>query len=255
MLVDSHCHIHLLPDFPDCATTAIKAAHENDVNILLNVAVSLDEMPTLHKLAEHDSVYISAGIHPNEKPGEIFDTETILTAVNANKKIIAVGETGLDYYRQDKDEDLSWQQNRFVNHIDVAREVNKPLIIHSRAAKKDTIALLRDNNASDPCGVMHCFTEDWEMAKQAMDLGFYVSFSGIVTFKNATELQDVAKKMPADRILIETDCPYLAPVPYRGKTNQPAYVKHIAEFLSELRGEDYEQFAEQTTQNFKDLFF
>lgn len=255
MLYDSHCHIHLLPDYPACTEAAIDAAKANDVQWLLNVGVSLEDMPELIKLASHDAVYISAGVHPNEHPGHVYTEEVLLAAANLHPKIIAIGETGLDYYRQDNEEqDLSWQRERFVTHISVARQVNKPLIIHSRHARQDTIDLLRSENARESGGVMHCFTEDWDMAQKALDLGFYISFSGIITFKNAIELQDVAKKVPLDRIFIETDCPYLAPVPFRGKPNQPAYVKHTAEFIANLRGISFEKFAAQTTHNFLSLF-
>lgn len=255
MLYDSHCHIHLLPNYPECIDSTLAAAKANDLVWLLNVGISLDDMPELLKLAEYEPVYISAGVHPNEKPGEIFSHEVLLAAVNAHPKVIAIGETGLDYYRQDNEsQDLSWQRERFVTHIDVAKQAQKPLIIHSRHAREDTIDVLRTEKASDVGGVMHCFTEDWDMAKKAIDLGFYISFSGIVTFKNAIELQDVARRVPLDYLLIETDCPYLAPVPFRGKPNQPAYVRHTAEFLAELRGISFEEFSEQTSKNFKHCF-
>jgi TatD DNase family protein len=255
MLVDSHCHIHLLPDYPACTEAAIAAAKANDVQWLLNVGVSLEDMPELIKLAAYDPVYISAGVHPNEQPGVVYAEQVLIDAVNSHPKVIAIGETGLDYYRQDNDEqDLTWQRDRFVTHMNVAKKLKKPMIIHSRHARKDTIDLLRSENAREVGGVMHCFTEDWDMAKKALDLGFYISFSGIVTFKTATELQEVAQKVPLDRILIETDCPYLAPIPFRGKVNQPAYVKHTAEFMAQLRGESFESFAAQTTDNFRRLF-
>jgi TatD DNase family protein len=254
MLYDSHCHIHLLPDYPACIETVLAAAKANDIHWLLNVGTTLADMPELRKLADFEPVYISAGIHPNEEPGVVTPEEVLMQAVQSHPKVIAIGETGLDYYRQNEnEEDLTWQKNRFVTHIDVAKKVNKPLIIHSRHARKDTIDILRAQNARDVGGVMHCFTEDWDMAEKALDLGFYVSLSGIVTFKNAVELQDIAKRLPLDRILIETDCPYLAPVPFRGKPNQPAYVKHTAEFIAELRGISFDVFAEQTTANFRRL--
>lgn len=255
MLYDSHCHIHLLPDYPACVDATLAAAKANDLNWLLNVGVSLEDMPELIKLAAHDSVYISAGVHPNEQPGVEFTHDVLLKAVQSHPKVIAVGETGLDYYRQDNEQqDLTWQRERFVTHVAVAKQLKKPLIIHSRHARADTIDVLKTEQASDVGGVMHCFTEDWDMAHKALDLGFYISFSGIVTFKSATELQDVAKQVPLDRILIETDCPYLAPVPFRGKVNQPAYVKHTAEFLAELRGISFDAFAQQSTQNFQRCF-
>jgi TatD DNase family protein len=255
MLYDSHCHIHLLPNYPECIEATLLAAKANGLKWLLNVGVSLEDMPELLKLAEYDPVYISAGVHPNEQPSVVYTEAVLIEAVSSHPKVIAVGETGLDYYRQDNEQqDLSWQRDRFVTHIHVAQKLKKPLIIHSRHARADTIDVLRSEHAQDVGGVMHCFTEDWDMAKKAIDLGFYISFSGIVTFKTATDLQDIAKRIPLDRILIETDCPYLAPVPFRGKTNQPAYVKHTAEFIAQLRGIDFEEFAGATSQNFLQLF-
>jgi TatD DNase family protein len=255
MLADSHCHIHLLPDYPACIESTLAEAKAADLHWLLNVGTSLEDMPELIKLAAYDPVYISAGVHPNEQPGVVFSEEILLKAVNSHPKVIAIGETGLDYYRQDNNtEDLSWQRDRFITHMQVAKLAQKPLIIHSRQARQDTIDLLRSEQASVVGGVMHCFTEDWAMAQAALDLGFYISFSGIVTFKNAHELQEVAQKVPLNRMLIETDCPYLAPIPFRGKPNQPAYVKYTAAFIAELRGLDFETLAEATTQNFMDLF-
>jgi len=255
MLTDSHCHIHMLPDYPACIAATLAAAKANDLKWLLNVGVSLEDMPELLKLAEYDPIYISAGVHPNEHPGVVYTKEVLLEAALSHPKLIAIGETGLDYYRQDSEkEDLSWQRERFVTHIEVAKQVNKPLIIHSRHARQDTIEVLRHESASEVGGVMHCFTEDWDMAQKALDLGFYISFSGIVTFKNAVDLQEIAKKVPLDRMLIETDCPYLAPVPFRGKTNQPAYVKHTAEFIAQLRGISFEAFSQATGENFFRLF-
>lgn len=255
MLADSHCHIHLLPDYPACTQAALDAAKANGVKWLLNVGTTLVDMPELIKLAAYEPVYISAGVHPNEDPGVVYTEEVLTEAVLSHPKIIAIGETGLDYYRQDdQQDDLTWQRERFITHMNVAKKTKKPLIIHSRHARIDTIDLLTSENADQVGGVMHCFTEDWDMAKKALDLGFYISISGIVTFKNAVELQEVAKKVPLDRLLIETDCPYLAPVPYRGKPNQPAYVKHTAEFIATSRSIEYEVFSESTTRNFERLF-
>lgn len=253
MLVDTHCHIHLLENYPDNLDDILKAADDNGVKAFLCVAISLNDMPDLKQIAEHDNVYISAGVHPNEAPKEPINIDALMREAT-HEKVIAIGETGLDYYRQEEGDDIRWQQERFIAHIDMARVLQKPLIIHTRNAKDDTIEMMRAHHADEACGIMHCFTEDWEMAKKALDLGFYISFSGIVTFKSATIIQEVAKKMPADRILLETDCPYLAPVPFRGKPNQPAYVKHTAEFMAELRGVSFETIAEQTTRNFHTLF-
>lgn len=253
MLVDTHCHLHLMDSYPGSRDDIIKAAREAGVSQFLNVATSLDEMPALDSIACLDNFYISAGVHPNEVPGQAIPREALVEAA-LHDKVIAIGETGLDYYRQDKESDLSWQHERFAMHIDVAKSLHKPLIIHTRHAQVDTIAMMRAHEASSCGGIMHCFTENWDMAKQALDLGFYISFSGIVTFKSAHEIQEVALKTPIDRVLIETDCPYLAPVPFRGKPNQPAYVRHTAEFIAALRGISFEDFARHTTQNFNQLF-
>jgi TatD DNase family protein len=251
MFVDSHCHLDLIENTtPEQLLTAAK---QNQVNHCLCVAIDLEHFPTLCALAERtDNVFISVGVHPNVEHSE--DEPDVRTLVNlaAHPKVVAIGETGLDYYRSTGN--LAWQHERFCTHIEAAKQTGKPLIIHTREAAADTIRLLREENAGEVGGVMHCFVEDWETAEQALNLGFYISFSGIVTFKNATALQAVAQRVPLDRLLIETDAPYLAPVPYRGKTNQPAYVKHVAEFLAKLRGESVDTVATATTANFFHLF-
>lgn len=254
MLVDSHCHLNML----DLATFAGKLenvllhAKENGVNYFLSVAVTLADHPDLVAISQdYPNVFISTGLHPNENPGQALDVDQLQTNAT-HSRVIAIGETGLDYYRQEGD--IQWQQTRFKQHIACAKSLQKPLIIHSRQAKADTLEILRSENAKEVGGVMHCFTEDWEMAKRAMDLNFYISFSGIVTFKNATTLQEVAKKIPLERMLIETDCPYLAPIPHRGKPNLPGYVCHVAEFIATLRNEPLSKIAENTTQNFFALF-
>jgi TatD DNase family protein len=175
-----------------------------------------------------------------------------LVELAGRERVVAVGETGLDYFRTEGD--VEWQRERFRRHIRAAREVNKPLIVHTRAARDDTLKIMAEEGAAEAGGVLHCFTEDWEMARAAMDMNFYISFSGIVTFKNARELQDVARRLPMERMLVETDSPYLAPVPKRGKTNQPAYVRYVAEFIAELRGDSFESLAAETTRNFYTLF-
>jgi len=191
-------------------------------------------------------------VHPCEREG--YDpTVDELVNIAIQDHIIAVGETGLDYFRVE-DEDMTWQHHRFENHISAAKQVNKPLIIHTRSAAEDTMRILKEQGADQCRGVMHCFAEDWEVAKQALDLGFYISFSGIVTFKSATNVQEVARKTPLDRILVETDSPYLAPVPHRGKTNEPALVHHTAQFVADLRGISLEELASATTENFFRLF-
>lgn len=254
MLVDSHCHLNMI-DYAALGSdvnSVIEAAKKNGVQHMLCVGTILDDIPANLLLAEQfDQISISIGLHPNESIEHEPSVEQLISLA-AHPKVIAIGETGLDYYRSEGD--LKWQHDRFRVHIQAAKELDKPLIIHTRQAREDTIQILTEENAHECKGVLHCFTEDWETAKQALDLGFYISFSGIVTFKNATELQEVAKKVPLDRLLIETDSPYLAPMPYRGKINQPAYVKQVAEFLAVLRDIPFEQIAEKTTQNFYHLF-
>lgn len=250
-LVDSHCHINFDPlnqDIPG----VIQRALDNAVAYLLCVAVEMEDLPQILALAEHyPQVFASVGVHPNTR--DHLEPEVAqLVEAGHHPRIVAVGETGLDYFRSEGD--LTWQHERFARHIEAARQLRKPLIIHTRDAADDTMALLKSLHAEEPGGVIHCFSEDWRIATLALDLGFYISFSGIVTFKSARAVQEVARKVPADRFLVETDSPYLAPVPHRGQTNQPAYVKHVAEFVAELRGEALETIAEQSTQNFFRLF-
>lgn len=252
MFIDSHCHPHLLDLTPEGGQLApfLERARLNQVTHMLCVSTELKDYPVLLKLAnEHDNLTVSVGVHPNHNPGEDIDISEL---IKADKKCVAIGETGLDYFRTEGD--LTWQQERFATHISAAKQSQKPLIIHTRQAQADTIAMMKAEHAQEIGGVMHCFTENWDMAKKAMDLNFYISFSGIVTFKNAVELQEVAKKMPLDRILIETDCPYLAPVPFRGHQNEPSYVRYVAEFLATLRGETVETIGAATTKNFYTLF-
>ncbi len=248
-LVDSHCHI---PMIQAEAGAVIDAAQRNGVVHMLCVSVDLESAPALLDLARaFDCISTSVGVHPNARDGEDPDVER-LSALAAHRDVIAIGETGLDYFRSQGD--LTWQQERFRRHIRAARAVNKPLIIHSRDARQDVIRILTEENASEVGGIMHCFVDDWDTARQAMDLNFMISFSGIVTFKNAQDLQDTAKKVPLDRMLVETDAPYLAPMPHRGKENQPAYVRHVAEQLATLRAIPVEDVATATTDNFFRLF-
>ena len=251
MLVDSHCHL----DFPELAADlpALLANMEaNGVGQALCVGVSLENFPRILAMVEqHPQLVASVGVHPDHQEGEEPSCER-LVALSAHPKVVAIGETGLDYYRLKGD--LEWQRERFRTHIRAAREAGKPLIIHTREAAPDTLRVMREESADRVCGVMHCFTESWEVARDALDLGFYISFSGIVTFRNAVALKEVAKRVPLDRLLIETDAPYLAPVPHRGKLNQPAYVRHVAEEVSRLRGLDLEVVAQATTENFNRLF-
>jgi TatD DNase family protein len=252
-LTDSHCHLDLLDLTPDEGelNKVIERAQKNDVHYMLNVCVSLADFPTILKTAEkYPFVATSVGLHPNEQ-AESVDLATLITLAK-HPKVIAIGETGLDYFRSTGD--LNWQRERFRTHIHAAKQANLPLIVHTRDAKTDTLTILKEENASEVSGVMHCFTEDWETAQRALDMNFYISFSGIVTFKSAVIMQEVAARVPMERILIETVAPYLAPNPHRGKANEPAFVRHTAEFIAKLRGISLETFAEQTTQNFFSLF-
>ncbi|MGM0593366.1 MAG: TatD family hydrolase [Pseudomonadota bacterium] len=254
MLVDSHCHLDRLDltPFDDDLSRALDAAREQGVERFLCVAIDRGNIPDVIAIAEqHDDVYASVGVHPNEEdPREVTAEELVRLA--EHPKVIAIGETGLDYFRSEGD--LAWQKQRFRNHIAAARRSHKPLIIHSREAREDTIAIMQQEGAEEAGGIMHCFVEDWATAERAMEMGFYISFSGIVTFKSAEALREVARQVPADRLLVETDSPYLAPVPHRGKGNQPAYVRHVAELLAQLRGVSEQELAEQTTENFNRLF-
>ncbi len=256
MLVDSHCHLNMidLNEFDHNLDVVMQRAHENDVTHMLSVCVELTDVPVLYKIAEqYNNVSISVGVHPNTELDEEPTAESLATLAK-HPSCIAMGETGLDYYRSESDDFQRNQRTRFREHIQAAIATSKPLIIHTRQAAADTLMVMREERAADIGGVMHCFSEEWGIARQALDLNFYISFSGIVTFKNATILHDVAKKVPLDRILIETDSPYLAPVPFRGKQNHPALVKHVALALAELRHERYETIAERTTENFFQCF-
>jgi len=230
----------------------LDAMRASAVTHALCIAVEMSAWPDVHALAEqHANLYASVGVHPDYvDTGE--PTVGMLVARTREPKIVAIGETGLDYYRLEGD--LEWQRERFRTHIRAAREAGRPLVIHTRSAAADTLAIMREERAGEAGGVMHCFTETWEVAEAALELGFHISFSGIVTFKNATALKDVAKRVPLERMLIETDSPYLAPVPYRGKTNQPAYVPHVAAEIARLRDVPVETIAAATSRNFFRLF-
>ena len=252
-LIDSHCHLNF-PDFKDRMDDILQNAADNQISHMLCIATSWENRQEVLELARtHDCISASVGVHPTTEGGYEPNTEELLEAAQ-DTSIVAIGETGLDYFRSEDEEDLTWQHERFHRHIDVARQVKKPLVIHTRAAAADTMDTLRDHNARDAGGVMHCFAEDWDIAQQALDIGFYISFSGIVTFKSAKSIQEVAEKAPLDRILVETDAPYLAPVPHRGKTNEPAFVRHTAEFVAQRRGISLEALAEATTENYYRLF-
>lgn len=251
MLVDSHCHLNF-PEFTANMDSVLLAMQENDVTHALCVSVTLDKFPEVLAVAEaHENIYASVGIHPDYEDIAPFSVDDLVERA-AHTKVIAIGETGLDYFRLTGD--LEWQRERFRLHIRAAIKSGKPLIIHTRSAAEDTLKIMREENAAKIGGVMHCFTESLEVAEAAIDMGFYISFSGIVTFKNALDLKEIAKSIALERMLIETDSPYLAPVPYRGKTNQPAFVKHVAEEIARLRGIPVEEVAEATTHNFFKLF-
>lgn len=251
MLVDSHCHL----DFPDLVARmpdVLSRMRDKGVGHAVCIGVNLEDFPKVLGIAESDArLFATVGVHPEYTDAEEPD-EAQLVSLGAHPKVIAIGETGLDYYwHKDQPE---WQRERFRTHIRAAKALNKPLVIHTRDSAAHTLRLMQEEGADAVGGVMHCFTESWDIAKQALDLGFYISFSGIVTFKNALTIKDVAQKAPLNRILIETDAPYLAPVPFRGKTNEPSYVVHVAEEIARLRGLTFDDVAEATTNNFFTLF-
>lgn len=250
-LVDSHCHIDFDPLSSDLPSV-LERARASGVSHLLCVSVTLEKFPEVRALAqEHPQIFASVGVHPNERDGRDPTVDELVVLARA-PEIVAIGESGLDYYRSDGD--LGWQQDRFRNHIRAAKAARKPLIVHTREAAADTIRIMKEEDAESIGGVMHCFTETWETARAALDQNFYISFSGIVTFRNAERLREVARKVPAERLLIETDAPYLAPIPFRGKTNEPSYVRYVAERLATIRSEPLESIAAQTTKNFFQLF-
>ena len=251
MLVDSHCHLDF-PELADRVDGIVESMREHRVTHALCISVTLEDFPRVRSIAERfPHIYGTVGVHPDYPDVPEVAGEELVRLAN-HPKIVAIGETGLDYYRI-KD-DCEWQRRRFRTHIRAARQCRKPLVVHTRDAAADTLGIMREEGAQEVGGVMHCFTEDWETAQAAMALGFYISFSGIVTFKNAASLREVAKRVPLDRMLIETDSPYLAPVPYRGKTNEPAFVRFVAAEIARLRGLEVEEVAENTTKNFFRLF-
>ncbi|MDD1613176.1 MAG: TatD family hydrolase [Methylococcaceae bacterium] len=254
MLIDSHCHldrIDLKPYQNDFACF-MHEAESNQIEHLLCIAIDLESYPAMLDLvAGFQQISVTVGVHPNVQDCKDPSVDELI-ALGRPNNVIGIGETGLDYFRSEGD--LSWQHQRFRNHIRAAKRLKKPLIIHTREAKNDTLRILKEENASEVGGVIHCFTEDWEFAQKALDLNFYISFSGIVTFNSATEIKEVAKKVPADRFLIETDSPYLAPVPFRGRPNYPTYVRYVAEQIAELRGTSVNKIADLSTENFYALF-
>jgi TatD DNase family protein len=251
VFVDSHCHLSY-PELSADLDGVVARMRSAGVGTALSVCTTLEEFPTVHAIAgRFEGIYASAGVHPDNQGVREPDVDTLVDLA-ARPKVVAVGETGLDYYRLT--EPLEWQRERFRVHIRAARRAGRPLIIHTRAAAVDTLSIMREEGAEAAGGVMHCFTETAEVARAALDLGFFISFSGIVTFKNALELQETARMVPLDRLLIETDSPYLAPVPHRGKSNEPAFVPWVARKLAELRGLSEERIRVATTENFFRLF-
>lgn len=258
--VDSHCHLDMLDlnDFDQSMDKVIDQAKAHNVTEMLSISVDLDSFPRVLATAkDYPNVYASVGLHPCHAPDSMISVDELVKLAD-DPDVIAIGETGLDYYMNDgtcpREEDFEWQKHRFRTHIQAGIATNKPLVIHTRDAKEDTLKILEQENASQCGAIMHCFVEDIPTAEKALELGFYISFSGIVTFKNARSIQEVAAMVPDNRLLIETDSPYLAPVPMRGKKNQPAYVSYIAEFLSELRNCSVEHIARNTRDNYFRLF-
>jgi len=254
MLVDSHCHLDRvdLSPYDGDFSRFMSETRASGVGHMLCVAIDLESYPAMREqVAAYPEVSLSVGVHPNEQDRHDPGVDE-LVRLAADERVVAVGETGLDYFRETGD--LQWQRDRFRTHVRAARQCGKPLIIHSREARRDTLAILGEEGAESVGGVMHCFTDTWELAEGAIDLGFYISFSGIVTFKNADDLREVARKVPLERMLIETDSPYLAPVPHRGRPNEPRYVAEVARQIAELRGITQEEVTEITGRNFFTLF-
>lgn len=252
MLIDSHCHL----DFPELRADLpgiLSRMSDNGVTHALTISTTLETFPAVREVAHaHPNVWCSAGVHPDERRDGREATLDELVAMGSDARVVAIGETGLDYYRVEGD--TEWQRERFRTHIRAARKLKKPLVIHTRASAEDTLRVMREEGAGEVGGVMHCFTESIEVAHAAMAQGFHISFSGIVTFKNARDLKEVARQVPLERMLVETDSPYLAPAPHRGKQNQPAFVKHVAEEVAALRGIAVADVARATTENFFRLF-
>lgn len=251
LLVDSHCHLDF-PEFQGREDELVTAMQANGVGWALVAGVTLERFPGVLALAKRfPRLFAAVGVHPDTQEGQEADEETLLRLAD-HPKVVAIGETGLDYYRLEGD--LEWQRDRFRTHIRAARKCRKPLIIHTREAAADTLRILEEEAAGEVGGVFHCFTENRAVAEAALALGFHISISGIVTFKNALQIKEVATLVPLDRLLVETDAPYLAPVPYRGKLNHPALVRHVAEEVAKLRGIRIEDLADATTSNFFRLF-
>lgn len=263
MYTDSHCHLNF-PELMSQMDTITKAMQTAQVTRALCICTTLENFDEVHGLAmQHNNMWATVGVHPDNEGVREPSLQDLLNGA-ARPKVVAIGETGLDYYQMDERKggrtvaDMEWQRERFRTHIQAGRQTQLPLVIHTRQASDDTIAILKEQGETGGAGcaggVFHCFTESQQVARAALDLGFYISFSGILTFKTAADLREVAKFVPDDRLLIETDSPYLAPVPYRGKTNNPSYVPYVAQLLGELRGSTSEAVGELTTRNFLQLF-
>ncbi|AJI48192.1 TatD family hydrolase [Francisella philomiragia] len=254
MIIDSHCHLNYLKLDDISLGKVIDNAKEAGIEKIVSIAVAWDEIADIERITENfdNVVYHSVGVHPSELDSYQPSVDDII-ARSQHKKCVAIGETGLDYY-YNGEETKKAQKIKFVNHMQAANDVKKPVIIHTRSAKQDTLDILKSENVEGCGGILHCFTEDYDMAKKALDMGMYISFSGILTFKNARDIQETAKKLPLDRILIETDAPYLTPVPLRGKPNYPEYVKYVAQFLADLKGFSYDEVAKQTYKNTCEVF-
>ncbi|MCG7900092.1 MAG: TatD family hydrolase [Candidatus Thiodiazotropha weberae] len=254
MLVDSHCHLdrvaldHYANDFGQFVSSTL----DGGISHMLCVSIDLESWPSMVSLVEsYPQISVSVGVHPNDR--ERHDPSPAeLVELAQHPKVVAIGETGLDYFHGKGD--LDWQRNRFRQHIEAAKQAKLPLIIHTRDAREDTLSIMQSQGADQAGGVMHCFTENWSMAERAIEMGFFISFSGIITFKNAADLREVVKRVPMQQLLIETDSPYLAPVPYRGKPNQPIYVHQVAECVAEIKGLGVEEVAVQTTENYYRCF-
>lgn len=254
MLIDSHCHLDRidLKPYENDFSQFMEAARVAEIEHLLCISIDLESYPAMLALVTgYSQISVTVGVHPNVKDCQDPSVEELI-ALATGDNVLAIGETGLDYFRSEGD--LGWQHERFRKHIRAAKALKKPLIIHTRSAQADTLRILKEEDAGEVGGVIHCFTEDWDFAQKALDLNFYISFSGIVTFNNANDIKDVAKKVPADRFLIETDSPYLAPVPFRGRPNYPTYVRYVAEHVADLRGTTSNKIADLTTKNFYTLF-
>ncbi len=257
MWVDSHCHL-VFDGLKERVASVRESMKQSEVGAALSICTTMEEAPEVLSMAQaHDWLWCTVGVHPDQEDVMEPSVEDLVAQAQAGAhKVVAIGETGLDYFRLEgrRVEDMHWQRERFRTHIRAARACRLPLIIHTRASAPDTLSILQEEGAQDVGGVFHCFTESGDVARQALDLGFHISFSGILTFKNAQDLRDVAKWVPLDRCLVETDSPYLAPVPHRGKPNEPAWVSHVGHQLAQIKGLSAEEIAQVTTQNFKKLF-